>query len=57
MNRDVTGLNINLNSKLNSNNNGNTTGIVNTSSTVANYTTINGVNTSTNNNNTDQKNL
>ena len=49
--------NINLNSKLNSNNNGNTTGIVNTSSTVANYTTINGVNTSTNNNNTDQKNL
>lgn len=42
--------NINLNSKLNSNNNkGNTTGIVNTSSTVANYTTINGVNTSNNN--------
>lgn len=40
-----------INSKLNSNNNkGNTTGIVNTSSTVANYTTINGVNTSSNNN-------
>jgi len=46
---------INFNDKLNSNN-GNNTFVNNNSQTVANYTTVNGVNTSTNNN-TDQKNL
>ena len=46
---------INFDSKLNSNN-GNNTFVNNTSQTVANYTTVNSVNTNTNNN-TDQKNL